>query len=100
MTDLIMPRRGFLRGLGSLIIAAPAIVHASNLMPVKSLPHEVVFRTSVPVDAWRDLERDLYAYIDGLSQRVHHSIMYGNAEADPVQFVGFSPFKVAPHDPS
>lgn len=42
MTDLIMPRRNFLRGLGSLLIAAPAIVHAGNLMPVKSIARLMV----------------------------------------------------------
>lgn len=36
MTDLILPRRKFLTGLASLI-AAPAIVRASSLMPVKSV---------------------------------------------------------------
>lgn len=31
------PRRGFLVGLGSLVVTAPAIVHAVNLMPIKQL---------------------------------------------------------------
>lgn len=30
-------RRGFLTGLGSLLVAAPAIVRASSLMPVKTV---------------------------------------------------------------
>ena len=34
MTDLILPRRKFLTGLFSLV-AAPAVVKAANLMPVK-----------------------------------------------------------------
>ena len=34
MTDLIMPRRKFLTGLFGLV-AAPAIVKAANIMPVK-----------------------------------------------------------------
>lgn len=38
MSKLIVPtRRGFLAGLGALI-AAPAIVHASNIMPVRMMP--------------------------------------------------------------
>ena len=37
MTDLILPRRKFLTGMMG-IIAAPAVVKASNLMPVKVLP--------------------------------------------------------------
>ena len=36
MTDLIMPRRRFITGLVSLI-AAPAVVRAESLMPVKAL---------------------------------------------------------------
>jgi len=35
MTDLIMPRRKFLTGLMGLV-AAPAVVKVSSLMPVKS----------------------------------------------------------------
>ena len=34
---MIIRRRSFLAGLGSML-AAPAIVHAGNLMPVKALP--------------------------------------------------------------
>ena len=34
MTDLILPRRKFLTGLMGLV-AAPAVVRASSLMPVK-----------------------------------------------------------------
>jgi hypothetical protein len=34
MTDLLMPRRKFLTGLFGLI-AAPAVVKAANIMPVK-----------------------------------------------------------------
>ena len=33
----ILARRSFLAGLGSFLIAAPAIVHAGNLMPVKAI---------------------------------------------------------------
>lgn len=37
MSDLILPRRAFLTGLAGLF-AAPAIVRAASLMPVKALP--------------------------------------------------------------
>lgn len=33
----MLNRRSFIRGLG-LLLAAPAIVHAGNLMPVKAIP--------------------------------------------------------------
>lgn len=57
-----MNRRGFITGLTSLI-AAPAIVKASSLMPVRGIivpvahdiltTHRYVFRTSIPQAAWR-----------------------------------------------
>jgi hypothetical protein len=34
---LDLPRRKFLTGLGSLFVAAPAIVHVANIMPVRAL---------------------------------------------------------------
>jgi hypothetical protein len=37
MSNIIMPRRRFLTGL----VAAPAVVKASSLMPVKALPEFV-----------------------------------------------------------
>jgi hypothetical protein len=36
MGSLIAPRRQFLRGLASLAVCAPAIVHASNLMGISA----------------------------------------------------------------
>ena len=38
MGSLITSRRGLLLGLGAVILAAPAIVRASSIMPVKALP--------------------------------------------------------------
>ena len=40
MTDLLMPRRKFLTGLFGLI-AAPAVVKAANIMPVKYIPQHL-----------------------------------------------------------
>ncbi len=40
MTELLMPRRKFLSGLFGLI-AAPAIVKAANIMPVKYIPQHL-----------------------------------------------------------
>ena len=42
MTELIMPRRKFLTGLMGLV-AAPAVVKAANIMPVKVMPPEMIF---------------------------------------------------------
>ena len=68
MADLILHRRSFLAGLGALI-AAPAIVRITSIMPVRAivLPRHplydsdswqaarenFVFRTSIPADTWR-----------------------------------------------
>ena len=40
MTDLLMPRRKFLIGLFGLV-AAPAVVKAANIMPVKYIPQHL-----------------------------------------------------------
>jgi len=53
-------RRSFLTGLGSLFVAAPAIVRASSLMPVRAIVHSQEFtshnfflKTAIPVAQWR-----------------------------------------------
>jgi len=38
-----MNRRGFLTGLGAALVAAPAIVRAGSLMPVKTMIEPVYF---------------------------------------------------------
>lgn len=40
MTELIMPRRQFLKGLFGLV-AAPAVVKSTSIMPVKAMPVEL-----------------------------------------------------------
>ena len=55
MTDLLMPRRKFLTGLFGLV-AAPAIVKAANIMPVKVIelpPPPVGFRRLTLDDYYR-----------------------------------------------
>jgi hypothetical protein len=47
-------RRGFLLGLG-VAVAAPAIVRATSLMPVRALEREFIFRTSLPAGIWRQI---------------------------------------------
>ena len=71
MTDLLMPRRKFLSGLFGLV-AAPAIVKAANIMPVKviqpkwyladglplqSMAHPVQRRSPVGLSELRELLR-------------------------------------------
>ncbi len=36
MGSLLVPRRQFLRGIGSLVVCAPAVVHASSLMRISA----------------------------------------------------------------
>ena len=56
---MLIERRSFLTGLAS-IVAAPAIVRASSLMPVKALipfefetEHKFILHTSLPEARWR-----------------------------------------------
>jgi hypothetical protein len=65
---VIATRRGFLAGLGSLL-AAPAIVHAGNLMPVK------VMRPGVTITPYRSFAYALEADEDVLTVVLHPSQM-------------------------
>lgn len=59
MTDLT--RRSALFGLGTLFVAAPAIVRASSIMPVKAMSVGIVYGKS-PVAELLDQVRWLEAY--------------------------------------
>ena len=48
MTDLLMPRRKFLTGLFGLV-AAPAIVKAANIMPVKVVEPKWFLNDGLPL---------------------------------------------------
>ena len=50
MTDLLMPRRKFLTGLFGLI-AAPAIVKAANIMPVKVIEPKWFLNDGLPLQS-------------------------------------------------
>src|SRR5512138_856984 len=62
---MTLHRRSFLTGLGALV-AAPAIVSVSNIMPVKVMPREVdiaeLFRQGV-AEAERIMARNLSHFI-------------------------------------
>lgn len=60
-----MNRRGFLTGLSALI-AAPAIVRAGNLMPIKVMPIELEVYGASPAM----LALDGIEYLEGLSMRL------------------------------
>lgn len=77
-------RRSFITGLVSFV-AAPAIVKAASLMPVKVMPRELeVYGRSPAMDALPELE-----YIRGMTQRLTHIIWYGNPDSMPLAFNGF-----------
>jgi hypothetical protein len=50
MTDLLMPRRKFLTGLFGLV-AAPAIVKAANIMPVRVIEPKWLLSDGLPLQS-------------------------------------------------
>ena len=62
---MILPRRQFLTGLASLI-AAPAIVKVSSLMPIKSLKPELY--KLITLDDY--LEHIMKPMVDKLNQQI------------------------------
>ncbi len=58
---MITNRRGFLTGLGSLLIAAPAIVRAASIMPVKAMPISLARHPLYDSDAWQKVREDFYS---------------------------------------
>ena len=53
MTELILPRRKFLTGLGASIIAAPAVVRAASLMKISAFEDEIGLMQMVNGGAFR-----------------------------------------------
>jgi hypothetical protein len=92
MTDLLMPRRKFLTGLFGLI-AAPAVVKAANIMPVKVITPQWFANDGTglvsmahPVYEWkeiklgyiithREITDEIYAERMDLSTRALHEAM-------------------------
>ena len=71
-----LSRRGFIGGLGALI-AAPAIVRAASLMPVRGIVMDVYGRSPA---------------MDALSAiRDMNVLLYGDPDAHPMQFTGLIP---------
>ena len=50
MTDLLMPRRKFLTGLFGLV-AAPAVVKAANIMPVRVIEPKWLLSDGLPLQS-------------------------------------------------
>lgn len=43
MSELILPRRNFLLGAASSLLAAPAVIRVAKLMPIKGYRMEILF---------------------------------------------------------
>jgi len=69
-----LSRRGLIRGLGVSLIAAPAIVRAASLMPVKAMPQATwrqVHDGSLLLDAYgRSPAMDALADMEEINRRV------------------------------
>ena len=73
MTDLILSRRRFLLGL-----AAPAIVHAANIMPVRvfaaELPTVIVPQRSIAVLFSQPIEPNMADIVAAMEKRIHDAL--------------------------
>ncbi len=82
-TKLILPRRTFLAGLG-FIAAAPAIVKAASLMPIKAY-HE----NFISFQGWGSLPLD---FDDPSTVSLHHGMELWAQNVDGRMTVAFNPF--------
>jgi hypothetical protein len=76
---MTLHRRGFLTGLGALI-AAPAIVSVSNIMPVKSMPIELEQFDAVYLRAeWPTISEIVATALKNNSMHLSENLMRNNA---------------------
>lgn len=66
---MTLSRRGFIGGL-TAALAAPAIVRAASLMPVKQMPAPLMRMT----------DAEIVEFLEGMSQQVVQTIIDGNPE--------------------
>lgn len=86
---MILARRKFLTGLAAAF-AAPAIVKASSLMPVKAMPSEEELMALLNARM-----NDVYKVMaEAMSQMI-----YGDQNITPVRFTGFEPRLSFPYQP-
>jgi hypothetical protein len=89
---MISSRRGFLTGLVASAFAAPAIVRAASLMPVKAMP---------PVETLEDLLRarmqDAYRITREQMSRLLFSEVFYRTEGVP-PYAGYQQFEYVPLD--
>jgi len=95
-SSVTLSRRGILGGLLG-IIAAPAIVRVTSLMPIKVMPGDGVLVTWQKVhgvtayNVYRE-NQDI-EFLEGISQRmateIRYRLLYGDPNAGPHTFTGF-----------
>lgn len=78
-----MDRREFLKGVVAMPIAAALPMSVPMTTGVVAIPSLAIFE----------------AAMDRLSQKIVHTIIYGNDEYMPTQFIGFRQFVDAPDGP-
>lgn len=66
----IIQRRNFLIGAAASLLAAPAIVHYSNIMPVKAIKKPFVIVDTYPYDHIPELDELPVRLIGGLEHKV------------------------------
>lgn len=80
MTEILMPRRRFLTGLVGLL-AAPAVVRAESLMPVKALTPPLLAEDVLYLVQERLIEHWRIAYREALTEMLvvgrGHVFLYG-----------------------
>ena len=77
---MILTRRSILTGL-TASFAAPAIVRASSLMPIRARIFDPFY-----------LDSRVSRYLWDLGMRIHGAVVYGNPEWSPMRFTGLEPF--------
>ena len=80
----MIERRSFLKGVAAAL-AAPAIVHAGNLMPIKPVQEALPMLREIDIVSNPEFQE----FLEGMSQRMVATIFYGNPDWEPMQFAGF-----------
>jgi hypothetical protein len=75
-------RRGFIAGLGALFVAAPAIVRAASIMPVKAIRQPTIEEISRLLharmeEAYRITREQMARELFGVTQRTPQFVGYG-----------------------
>ena len=74
---MISSWRSFITGLASLI-AAPAIVRVSSLMPVRGIVQPLIARTELPQSTWRAYNELIAITRRGFIPRLHVQLYAAN----------------------